>query len=329
MVEEQQMGQLPAARVTPSPAFYKTGIDFAGTLYAEKGRTRRPVIVKSYICSFVCFSTKATHMEAVSDLTTESFLACLKHFIARCGLPSELHSDNGSNFKGASNDLAELYKFLAADTTQNIVTSYLFSQRVTWKFSPERAPHFGGLWEAAVKSAKHHLKRVIRLQRLDYEEFCTVLCQVESCMNSRPLIPLSSRPDDGIEVLTPGQYLIGQPLRSLLETDLTNITSPLHRWMLCQSIMQHFWQRWSSEYLQQLQGLPKWRTPQRNLQVGDTVLIREDSSFTNHWPIAREVTTFPGRDGKGTCSSGEDCLQSVETTHCPTSATPPTGSRLS
>ena len=155
-------------------------MDFAGPFLMKKGHTRRPVIVKTYICLFVCFSTKATHLEAVSDLTTESFLACLKRFISRRGLPSELNSDNGSNFRGANNDLTELYKFLQADTTQSNLNVYLLSQRIKWTFSSERAPHFGGLWEATVKSAKYHMKRVIGLQKLDYEEFSTVLRQIKS-----------------------------------------------------------------------------------------------------------------------------------------------------
>ena len=54
------MGQLPSARVNPSPPFAKTGMDFAGPFLLKNGHTRKPVIIKSYVCIFVCFSTKAT-----------------------------------------------------------------------------------------------------------------------------------------------------------------------------------------------------------------------------------------------------------------------------
>ena len=161
-----------------------------------------------------------------------------------------------------------------------------------------RAPHFGGLWEAAVKSAKQHLRRVIGQQKLTFKEFYTISCQVERCMNSRPLLPISSHPTDRIQVLTPGHFLIGRPLCALPETSLTEIKSPLRRWTLCQSIVQHFWARWSSEYLQHLQKIPKWRTPNRNLCVGDVVIICEDNPFINHWPLAKIVAVFPGKDGK-------------------------------
>ena len=107
------MGQLPSSRVTPSPVFSKMGIDYAGPFLLKKGYTRKPVLIKTYMCIFVCFSTKAVHLEAASDLNTESFLATLKKFVSRRGLPTEIHSDNGSNFKGAANDLKHFYEFLS------------------------------------------------------------------------------------------------------------------------------------------------------------------------------------------------------------------------
>ena len=76
--------------------------------------------------------------------------------MSRRGLSILLHSDNGSNFKGSNNDLCELYHFLAADSTQRDIKAYLLNHRISRTFSPECAPHFGGLWEAAVKSAKQH-----------------------------------------------------------------------------------------------------------------------------------------------------------------------------
>ena len=130
-----------------------------------------------------------------------------------------------------------------------------------WTFSPERAPHFGGLWEAAVKSAKLHLRRTIGQQILNFEDFSTLLCQVESCLNSRPLLLLSSLADDAVAVLTSGHFLIGRTLLSLPEENLSEVRSPLKRWVLVQNITQHWWRRWSREYLQQLQRISKWQRP--------------------------------------------------------------------
>ena len=219
-VETQRMGQLPAARITPSPPFTVSGIDYAGPFTLKHGHTRKPVLVKAYIALFVCFVTKAVHLEIVSDLTTEAFLAALKRFVSRRGLPTEIHTDNGTNFVGAKNDLAELYRFLSTDTTTRAINSYLLNLRITWHCIPERAPHFGGLWEAAVKSTKFHLRRVIGSQRLDYEEFSTIATQVESCLNSRPISTTTSHSTDGIMVLTPGHFLISRELRAYPETTI-------------------------------------------------------------------------------------------------------------
>ena len=172
--EKQMMGQLPVARITPNPPFSVCGVDYAGPFSMKKGHTRRPVIVKVYLAVFVCFATKAAHLEVVSDASTEVFLACLRRFVSRRGRPAHIYSDNGGNFQGAKRDLRKLYTLLENSTTQSAVTTYLLQERVQWHSTPERAPHFGGLWEAAVKSAKTHLKRVIGTQRLDYEEFSTV-----------------------------------------------------------------------------------------------------------------------------------------------------------
>ena len=79
----QMMGQLPPERITPDSVFEHIGLDFAGPLYLKRGSTRKPIILKSYVCVFVWMSVKAVHLELVSDLSTESFIACLRRFVAR------------------------------------------------------------------------------------------------------------------------------------------------------------------------------------------------------------------------------------------------------
>ena len=110
---------------------------------------------------FVSLSVKAAHLELVSDLTSEAFIATFRRFIARRGKPALIWSDNGSNFVGAQKDLDELIKFLEDQRTQNAISQFCTSQRIIWKFIPEHSPHFGGLWESCVKSLKYHLKRVL------------------------------------------------------------------------------------------------------------------------------------------------------------------------
>ena len=150
------MGQLPKERI-PDSIFDRVGIDYAGPVLIKHAHVRKPTIVKAYVCVFVALSVKAVHLELVSDLTSEAFLACLRRFIARRGSPLLIWSDHGSNFVGAARELKELVKFLK-QKTQRVISEFCTTQRIQWKFIPEHAPHFGGLWEAAVKSMKTHLR---------------------------------------------------------------------------------------------------------------------------------------------------------------------------
>ena len=216
--QPQLMGQLPLDRINPGPVFDTAGVDYAGPIMIKYGYVRKPTFVKAYICVFVSLTVKAVHLEPVSDLTSEAFIATLRRFVARRGKPSLLWSDHGSNFIGANREIKQLYEFLQKDKSQQDITDFCSSQGITWKFIPEHSPHFGGLWEAAVKSMKSHLKRVVGDVKLTYEELSTILAQVEACLNSRPLVSLP-HDDDGIEMLTPGHFLIGRPIQSLPDPD--------------------------------------------------------------------------------------------------------------
>jgi hypothetical protein len=196
------MGQLPRERVTPGCVFEKVGVDYAGPFLVKYGMVRRPTLVKAYVCIFVSLAVKAVHIEVVSDLTAEAFIATLRRFIARRGHPALIWSDNGTNFVGANRELKELYNFLDDQKNRGAVSEFCSARNVEWRFIPEHSPNFGGLWEACVKSAKTHLKRIMGSIRFTYEELTTVLSQVEACLNSRPLIPADSRDVDGIDVLT-------------------------------------------------------------------------------------------------------------------------------
>ena len=127
----QMLGQLPLERLTPGSVFDKVGIDYAGPVFPKYGYVRKATVVKAYICVFVSLSVKAVHLELVTDLTSEAFIACLKRFIARRGLPSLIWSDNGTNFIGAARELKELYRFLKQPSTQNHVNHYLSDKKIT------------------------------------------------------------------------------------------------------------------------------------------------------------------------------------------------------
>ena len=290
----QLLGQLPPARVEPNYVFLHTGMDFAGPFLIKKGHTRRPVEIKAHLAVFICFITRAVHLELVSDQTTQAFLAALDRFVDRRGLPLHLYSDNGPNYTGAKNQLAGFYNMLASSECQNAVQSYAFNYQITWHNSPQRAPHFGGLWEAAVKSSKYHLKRIVGQQLLTFEELSTICCNVESFLNSRPLGPVTSHDLDGLCPLTPSHFLIGRAARAYPKERLNHNPTTLQRWDICKKASQDFWDRWSREYLQQLQKATKWHKSTRNYAIGDLVMLTD---FQCQWTMAKVVNVHPGLDG--------------------------------
>lgn len=238
----QIMGLLPSDRVRPSRAFTITGLDFAGpiTTLANKGRGRKTN--KSYIALFVCFSTKAAHLEDTSELTIAAFIAALRRFIGRRGRPRMLYSDNGTNFVGANRELKEVYQQVQ-EQMQATIADMLVNEGIEWKFIPPSSPHMGGLWEVAVRSCKYHLKRVMGNVLFTFEELATALSEIEACLNSRPLSAMSTDLMD-LEPLTPAHFLVGGPLTSLPDIEITEVPiNRLTRWQMIQRTLQDFWKR--------------------------------------------------------------------------------------
>ena len=137
------------------------GIDYAGPFPVKYGSVRKPTVVKAYLCIFVSLTVKAVHLELVSDLTSEAFIAALRRFIARRGYPTLLWSDQGTNFVGANRETKEFNHFLQSQIAQGTISEFCSTRNIEWKFIPEHSPHFGGLWESTVKSVKTHLQKIV------------------------------------------------------------------------------------------------------------------------------------------------------------------------
>ncbi|XP_077280508.1 uncharacterized protein LOC143907540 [Temnothorax americanus] len=289
------MGDLPRGRVTSARPFLRTGLDYAGPILLRTSKGRGHRAYKGFIAVFVCLCTKAVHLDVVSDYTTDAFLAAFRRFISRRGLCEEMYSDCGTNFVGADRVLRELFRASSADGRR--LAHAAATEGITWHFNPPAAPHFGGLWEAAVKSTKFHLRRVIGETTLTFEEMSTLLSQVEACLNSRPLQALSDDPDD-ISALTPGHFLIGAPLLALPEPALHDAAeSSLSRWQHLQKMRDHFWSRWSHEYVIGMATRSKWLKSEDAPAVGSLCLVRSESTPPSRWPLARIVRVHPGDDG--------------------------------
>lgn len=290
----QKMGNLPRSRVTPSLPFMICGVDYAGPYTIKDSKLRNKKLIKAYICIFICFSTKAVHIEVVSDLSAEGFLNAFKRFVSRRGLCSEIYSDNAGNFVSANRQLSEIADF----SKDPLFRSFLLDNHIEWHFIPPRSPHFGGLWESAVRLLKHHLKRIITSVNLTFEELYSITTQVEAIVNSRPLMRLTEDKDD-LEMLTPGHFLVGRALRSLPEVPVDESRHTLvSRYRHMKLLIQHFWKAWCRDYLHSLQERTKWRqntTP--NVSEGDVVILKEENLPPMVWKMGIVRRTFPGEDG--------------------------------
>ncbi|CAH2099405.1 unnamed protein product [Euphydryas editha] len=143
---------------------------------------------------------------------------------------------------------------------------------------------------------KYHLKRILN-NHLTYEEFSTLLCEIEACLNSRPLCPISPS-DENVDPLTPGHFLIGEapvtvPCPNISDAKMTHLT----RWQYGQKLINDFWSRWQSEYLTSLQQRTKWVKGMPEFNIGDIVLIKQPNLPPGKWALGRIVDKHPGSDG--------------------------------
>ncbi|XP_058816032.1 uncharacterized protein LOC131679338 [Topomyia yanbarensis] len=290
---EQFMAELPAARITASRPFSSTGVDYWGPI-SLKPPHRRAAPIKAYVAVFVCFATKAVHLELVGDLSTAKFIEALRRFVSRRGLCAEIYSDNGRNFVGAANELRQLVR---SKHHQKTVARECANNEIRWHFNPPRASHFGGLWEAAIASAQKHFVRVLGTHTLAYDSMETLLAQIECCLNSRPLVPMSDESTD-LEALTPGHFLTGAALKAVPDIDNTEIPfNRLRQWQQTQKMYQQLWKRWHLEYLSTLQSRTKWCNPPVHIKKDQLAVIKDENSPPMSWPTGRIIELYPGDDG--------------------------------
>jgi len=148
------------------------------------------VLIKSYVCVFECSVTKAVHLKLCSDLSTEEFLSTLKRFGARRWTSTTIRSDNNSIIVGTYHHFQDIRSLLSR--SKDSISHFFGENFITWKFTPPKTLHIGGLWEATVKMMKTLLLKIISLHLLQFHELYTVLTEVEATLNSRPLTPLNA-----------------------------------------------------------------------------------------------------------------------------------------
>jgi hypothetical protein len=218
----------------------------------------------------------------------------LRCFISRRGQPSEIFSDNGTNFRGAEKELMDCLQQLDQDKVHNFLLIY----HIQWNFIPPHAPHFGGAWERLVGSVKRTLKAILKESCVTESVLRTALAEVEVVVNSRPLTYNSSDTAD-FSALTPNHFLHGgtSKINPVGHFDLKEIDSR-KRWRQSQVIADHLWRRWQREYLPTLTLRSKWAKDQPNLKINDLVMMVDDNLPRGLWLLGRVQQIVTSDDGR-------------------------------
>lgn len=279
-------GDLPRARLDPfHRPFTNCGVDYFGPMMVKVGRRRE----KRWGALFTCLTSRAVHIEIVASLSTDSAIMALRRMAARRGWPRLMYSDNGTNFRGADQELRAAYKeWLPALRNEGLL------RRMEWRFIPPGAPNQGGAWERMVRSVKTALGVTLREKAPAEEVLQTLLTEAEFSINARPLTHVSVNPDDP-EALTPNHFLLG----SSTGMPATGPCDEADRrtWRASMALADHFWRRWLREYLPTLVPRGEPKNDARPLQVGDVVLIVDSTLPRNTWPMGLVKRTHPGPDG--------------------------------
>ena len=286
----QIMADLPSARLEPRKTpFAYTGMDCFGPFVVKQGRSE----IKRYGCIFTCLSIRAVHVEKLCSLDTDSFICALRRFIARRGVPERIYCDNGTNFVGACSELKRAMKEL--DKAK--IHDECAKKSIEWHFNPPTASHMGGVWERLIRVIRKVFAGVINIgARITDEMLQTILCEVEAIINGRPITKSSDDPHDSC-ALTPNHLLLLGSSVSATPGVFCGADIYRKRWRCVQHLTDEFWRRWLKEYIPALQKRAKWLNPQREIKVGDLVLIVQECTPRNVWPMGLVTGTKVSDDG--------------------------------
>lgn len=292
---EQKMADLPEDRLTPSPPFTYVGVDMFGPFSVVTRKTRGgSANNKRWAAIFTCLTSRAVHIEVVEEMTSSSFINALRRFIAIRGPVNEFRSDRGTNFVAASKEL----KCEIIDVEDPVMKQYIDSQNIVWRFNPPHSSHMGGVWERMIGIARRILNTMLsenKHRSLTHEVLCTFMYEVTAIINARPLVPVSTDPEQPL-VLSPSVLLTQKT--NTRDKDFKCISlsdSYKSQWKYVQVLAEKFWDRWRKEYLQTLQIRRKWPVEKRNLKVDDIVLLK-DTCNRIYWPMGIISKTFPSDD---------------------------------
>lgn len=297
--QTQMMADLPADRLEECPPFSNIGIDVFGPHLIHDGiSTRnRPGTKKIWALLITCLNSRAVHIEPLTSLDTVTFKLALRRFIATRGNCKRIRSDQGTNFVGARNEMAELP---GVDTEE--IKKAMQEVGCTWELNTPGASHMGGVWERKVGAIKKILNAALlqlNNRTLSRDELYTLLQEAACIVNNTPLYECSSNPNDPAPI-SPAMLLTLRdnpnppPPEAYSPADLLQYGRA--RWRRTQYLANQFWVRWRLNYLTELQERNKWKQRRPCISVDDIVMLKGPAA-RNTWPTARVIDVHPNKDG--------------------------------
>ena len=295
----QHMANLLTDRLEACPPFTNVGLDVFGPWEITTRRLRGGAAnAKRWGLIITCLISRAIHLEVLESMDASSFICALHRFLAIRGPVAKIRCDQGTNFVGGKSQLED--SLLEMDQTR--IQKFTAEQGCEWVFNPPHASHFGGVWEHQIATARSVLDamllKIVRSQ-LTHELLVTLMAEVTGIVNSRPIATIPSDTEEP-QPLTPAM-LLTMKTHPLAPTPGQFVRQDLYArnwWRKAQYLADQFWVRWRKEYVQNLQKRPKWTTHERNVSVGDVVLLKEVDAHRNDWPLGRIEEVTISSDGK-------------------------------
>ena len=190
-----KMTNLPKHRVNFIKPFMHTGVDFTGHLFVKNEFGEN---IKMYILIFTCLNDMAIHVELVPDMSSQSFVLAFLRFVDLYGVPSYLYSDNARSFVCGGLTLDQALE-------DDEYKSHFQNYEIKHSHIPVYSAWVGATWERLIHTIESFLYKTLGRARLSYFELLTVISDVQSAINSRPLTYRSSEGD--LEAITPSSFL--------------------------------------------------------------------------------------------------------------------------
>ena len=293
VTEAQQMGQIPVIRLKPAPPFYYCAVDLFGPLVI-RDTVKKRTHGKGYGVLFNCLVSRAVYIDLAEGYDVGSFMMVLRRFVSLRGYPRKMISDAGTQLVAAGKELKAIVHSWEWDN----IKKFGKQEGMDWETTKSAdAPWENWCSEALIKSTKICMESAIGTSVMTFSELQTVLFEVGNLLNERPIGTKNCDPVEGT-YLCPNDLLLGRASSRVPVGNWNTCSDPRIRWKFVQRIIDTFWKRWTRDYFHTLIIRQKWHTQNRNVQVGDVVLVQDSNTIRGQWKLAQICEAIPGMDGR-------------------------------